>query len=133
MRSRAFKPDGAGRLEDRNLMSGTTAPHGPVLVSAYSLQQGQGMVQNAFELFAVSRDTPQNFERLRAMLASDARGIPFHAVSHLGPQTNAILNQMQADLAAGVPHAIQTAYQAVTAANQAQVNDSEQVGAIVVR
>jgi hypothetical protein len=91
------------------------------------------MVRRDFELFATSGDTSRNLERLRAMLAQNSEGVPFHRVDGLGMKTNAILDQMQADIAAGSPRAIDAAFHRAVAGIRADVQARVATGSVVVR
>jgi hypothetical protein len=85
-------------------------------------------VKGDFELFATNGD----FELLRAQLGQDTVVVPFNHAAGLGPKTDAILDQMLADLAAGAPHPIQTAYHRVIAVTDAVVRAEIDSGLVVV-
>lgn len=132
MRRRVFTPDALGRLEDRAMLSGATHAGGPVVLSSFRLIMALDMDKKDFELFATGQDTPHNFGRLRSMLSQNAEGLPFHKVDHVGKTINAILDQMQADIAAGAPHPIATAHQALVAATYAEVQMRVDDGSVVL-
>lgn len=132
-RIRSFQPDALGRLEDRALLSSAATARGPVVLPSYRLNIALDMVRRDFELFATSGDSSRNFERLRAMLAQNSVGLPFHQQDAVGKTTNAILNQMQKDIASGVPHPVALAHQRIVAAIHAEVQKRVDDGSVVVR
>jgi hypothetical protein len=126
MRRRAFKPEALGELEDRVVPSGP--PRGPVVLSGLHFNTALDLVKRDFELYAMSGD----FERLRAMLSQHTSGLPFHRVDAIGRTINAILAQMQSDLAAEVPRAIAMAHGKVADSIRADVQARIDNGTIVV-
>ncbi|MCA1685936.1 MAG: hypothetical protein LC745_08115 [Planctomycetia bacterium] len=108
MRRRAFVPEAPGKLEGRDLLSGGLhLHHGAVPLSAPAFGLILLQTKGFFEQFALSGD----LLRLKSQLAQGASTLPFHKAGMLGPKTNMILNQMEANIAAGKPGAINLAYQ----------------------
>ena len=129
MRRRAFTPDALGRLEDRVVLSHVAGlSQGPVELSDLRFNMAIGLVKKDFELFATSGD----LERLRAMLAEHTKGIPFHQVDGLGTKVDAILVQMQSDIASEAPRPISTSHHRVVGAIRADVKARIDDGSIVV-
>ena len=105
MRRRAFTPESPLGLEGRIVLSAVGPAGRPFGLSAETYGVGTFQVKNAFQLYGNSGD----LQRLRTMLAADSVGIPYHRATGLGPKTNVILAQMQANLQTHVPHAISSA------------------------
>ena len=118
MRNRSFVPDPLGPLEGRRLLSGGARPHLPVAFSGIAFNAGGMRVESYFQQYAEGG----NFGLLRTQLAEVSTAIPFGRQDGLGAKTNAILDQMRQDQAAGVPGAITTAYNSVIAGLKADVN-----------
>lgn len=123
--NRAFVPDALGRLEDRVVLSGVAAP---VALSALRFNMTLGFVRNDFQLFGTSGD----FARLRAALAQHVAPLPFARADGLGATTNAILDRMQAGIAAHAPGPVASALHQVEAAIRADARARIDAGSVVV-
>ena len=119
-RKRAFVPESLGPLEGRQLLSGagSQTPHGPVGLSGVGFNTAGLRIKGDFQQYALGR----NFQLLRTQLATFSAAIPYGKVDGLGQKTNAILDQMRANQANGVPGAIASAYQQVRAGLKADVD-----------
>lgn len=125
MRRRAFVPEAPGRLEGRALLSGS---RGPVHLSAAAFGLDLLQIKGDFQQFSISGD----LALLRAQLAMRAAPVPFSRVDGLGQRVNLILGRLEADLAARIPGAINTAYNEVITGIRADVQARINNGTVVV-
>lgn len=111
-RRRDFIPEAPGGLEGRTLLSGGHAAHpGAVPLSGRAFGLILLQTKGYFQQFAISGD----LATLKSQLAQGASTLPFNQADGLGPKTNTILDQMEANITARVPGAITLAYQQVVA------------------
>ena len=131
MRTRAYRPEVPVCLEDRSLLSGVAGLSAdPVVLPQRRFNFVGEHMQQGFVLFARDRDVIQ----LRGEIIDDvAVMIPFGRVDGLGVSINRIVNRMQHDLSAHVPHAIRSALNDVIAVTRADVKARVQAGDVVVR
>ena len=108
-----------GCLEDRSLLSGVAGLSAdPVVLSQRRFNKVGEQIHLGFRLFARDRvisDLRDDLYNNTAMI------IPFARVDGQGVSINRILNRMQHDLAAKVPHAIRSARNEVLAVIRADV------------
>lgn len=130
MRTRAYRPEVSGCLEDRSLLSGVAGPLAhPVVISERRLAFIAEHMQNGFV----------EFERFHAIsyihneIDDVVVMIPFGRVDGLGVKIDRILDRMRRDLYAHVPDAVHTAFKDVLAATRAEVEARVQAGDVVVR
>ncbi|MDR3639471.1 MAG: hypothetical protein P4L84_37065 [Isosphaeraceae bacterium] len=129
MRSRAYRPEAPGCLEDRSLLSAATGPStDPVVISGRQFSGIIDDMQNDFERFAGS----QNLSRLRMQLQADAVLIPFGRVDGLGVSINRILVNMRQEIAAGAPAPVISASNDVAAVTRALVEARIQAGDVIL-
>jgi hypothetical protein len=109
MRRRAFIPEAPDGLEGRALLSG--AGHDPHPGAAPLSGRAFGVLtlqtRGFFEQFAISGDAAL----LKSQLQEGNNTLPYHAVDQLSLKSNRIVDQMVANLAAGVPGAIKMGYE----------------------
>jgi hypothetical protein len=131
MRTRAYRPEVPGRLEDRSLLSGGAKPSAhPVVLSQLNFDRIGEQIDLGFQLFARDRVVSD----LRSHLYSNAAvRIPFGRVDGLGVSINRIVSRMHRDLATNDPQAIPTARNEVLAMTRAVVEARIQAGDVVVR
>lgn len=130
MRTRAYRPEVPGCLEDRSLLSAVAGLSAdPVVITHNRIITITEQVGLAFQLFHHDRDVAH----LRDEIYDVAVIIPFGRVDGLGLSINRIVNRMQRGLSAHVPHAIGLARNAVIAAMRAEVEARVQAGDVVVR
>ena len=143
MRTRAFRPEVPGWLEDRSLLSGVAGlSSDPVVLPMHTLLFVQDQIREFFVLFArhiepvdASRtespggDTTQLLVELHYL----AGMIPFGQVDGLGVASERIVGNMRRDLAAHVPNAILSARNEELAVFRADVEALVRAGEVVVR
>ena len=130
MRTRAYRPEVAGCLEDRSLLSGVTGPSAdPVILSRDRLNFVAEQILTDFDTFARNRDIIQ----LRNDISDVIVIIPFGQVDGLERSINRILHRMQHDISANVPHAFRSALNDVLAMTRAEVEARIRAGDVVVR
>jgi hypothetical protein len=130
MRRRAYRPEVPDCLEGRSLLSGVAglSAH-PVVVSHRHLNRAGEHMQFAFGEFTRFRVV----SILRDELHNEATPIPFERVDGLDATIDRIVDRMQHDLSAHVPHAIRSAQRAVLVAIRASVLARVRAGDLVVR
>jgi hypothetical protein len=130
MRTRAYRPEVPGCLEDRSLLSGVAGPSAdPVIFSRHRLSFIVQHMQNGFDLFARYRDVSLIHNEIDDVVVM----IPFARADGLRGSIFRILTRMQDDLSAHVPHAFRRARIDVNAAIRADVEARVQAGDLVVR
>jgi hypothetical protein len=131
MRTRAYRPEAPACLEDRSLLSGFAGPsHEPVVLLNRQLDKVIDHMESSFLLVARNG---LSVPHLRQQLRDVAVIIPFGRVDGLGVSIKRIVNRMQHDLAAGVPHPIRSASEDAVAATRATVKARVEAGDVVVR
>lgn len=129
MRKRIFVPETPAHLEGRALLSGGLhLHHGAVPLSAPLFNVGLLQVKGYFQQFAIGGD----LNLLRSQLQQNAKTLPFNQADQLGPKTNMILNQMEANAAAGSSGAITMAYRQTVGGIKASIIRHIQNGTVVV-
>jgi hypothetical protein len=130
MRTRAYRPEAPGCLEDRSLLSALAGPSAaPVVVSGRVLSSLIEEIDHDFERFA----EVQNFSRLRNQLHPAAVLVPFGRVDGLGGSINRILVTMRQEIAAGAPHPVTSAGDDVIAVIRTLVEARIRAGDVIVR
>jgi hypothetical protein len=130
MRTRAYRPEVAGCLEERLLLSGVTGPLAhPVILSRDRLNFVAEQILMDFDTFARNHDIIQ----LRNDLGDVIVIIPFGQVDGLERSINRILHRMQHELSADVPHAFRSARHDVLAVTRAEVVARIRAGDVIVR
>jgi hypothetical protein len=131
MRTRAYRPEVPGCLENRSLLSGVAGVSAdPVILLQFKLNKVAELTRDYFVTFG-ERD--RSVADLRVALIDVIVMIPFERVDGLGASINGILGRMQKDLSANVPDAVRTAGNDVIAATRAEVEARVQAGDVVVR
>ena len=103
MRTRAYRPEILGCLEDRSLLSGVARlTADPVVLTRRQFHFIAEHMRLGFQSFARNRDVSQLHNEINDV----AVWIPFGRVDGLQESINQIVNTMQHDLAANVPHGI---------------------------
>jgi hypothetical protein len=130
MRTRAYRPEVPGCLEDRSLLSGIAgmAAH-PIVLSRQQFNLVPERIQSAFQSFRKGFGIAQLHDDILGAVVR----IPFGRVDGLAVSINGILNRMQHDLSAKVPDAISSARADVTAVTRADVEARAQAGDLVIR
>jgi hypothetical protein len=130
MRTRAYRPEVPGCLEDRTLLSGVAGLSAdPVVLTHRRLNFVIERIGQGFELGARYGDVIH----LRNEIDDVVVLIPFERVDGLDATIDRIVNRMQHDLAAHVPHAVRTAFNDVIAATRAEVAARVRAGDVVLR
>lgn len=130
MRTRAYRPEVSGCLEDRSLLSGVAGVSAdPVVLSRVRFNYVAEQIRAGFQFFIRDRDIPQ----LRDELYDFAVFIPFGQADGLGVSINRIVTEMRNNLSAHAPHAIHSALNEVLAVTRAQVRARVQAGDVVIR
>jgi hypothetical protein len=129
MRTRAYRPEILGCLEDRSLLSGVAGLTDPVVLTRRQFHFIAEHMRQGFVTFARNRDVSQLHNEINDV----AVWIPFGRVDGLQVSINHIVNTMQHDLAANVPHAIRNAGNDVLAVTRADVQALARAGDLVVR
>jgi hypothetical protein len=131
MRMRAYRPEVPVCLEERSLLSGVAglSAH-PVVFSQRRFNFVGDHMRQGFILFTRYRDVTQ----LRSEIIDDVVAmIPYGQVDGLGVSINRIVNRMQHEISAHVPHAIRSARNDVLAVTRADVEARVRAGDVVVR
>jgi hypothetical protein len=130
MRTRAYRPEVPGCLEDRSLLSGVAGPSAdPVLFSRHRLSFIVQHMQQGFDLFARYRDVSQ----IRSEVDDVVVMLPFGRADGVRGSIDRIITRMQRDLRAHVPHAFRRARIDVNATIRADVEARVRAGDLVVR
>jgi hypothetical protein len=134
MRTRAYRPEVPGCLEDRSLLSGAAGLSAdPVVLSRLRLNKVAEHVRASFLTFARDAKVFHEVSHLGDDIYDAVVVIPFGRVDGLGVSINRILSRMQHDLSAHVPHAITSARDDVLAVIRADVEARVRAGDVVVR
>ena len=130
MRTRAYRPEVSGCLEDRSLLSSVAGLSAdPIVFTRREFNLIPEQIQEAFQ----SARRVGDFTDLHDEILDAVVNIPFGRVDGLAVSINGILNRMQHDLSAKVPGAISSARNDVIAVTRADVEARAQAGDIVVR
>jgi hypothetical protein len=130
MRTRAYRPEVPGCLENRSLLSGVAGMSAdPIVLTRREFNLVPEEIRSAFE------DYRQGFgiEKLHNDILDAVAPIPYAQADGLGSSITRILKTMQRDIHAKDPQAINSAVNAVTAVTRADVQAFAQAGKIVVR
>jgi hypothetical protein len=126
MRTRAYRPEVPGCLENRSLLAGVAGMSAdPIVLTRREFNLVPEEIRSAFE------DYRQGFgiEKLHNDILDAVAPIPYAQADGLGSSITRILKTMQRDIHAKDPQAIN----AVTAVTRADVQALAQAGNIVVR
>lgn len=124
MRSRAYRPEVTGCLEDRLLLTGD-----PFVLPLRQLHRTTLHMQFSFGSFARLRVLSD----LRDELQGEAKSIPFGRADGLGASIDLILDDLQRDLSARVPHAIHSAQNALFGVIRADLSARIRSGDLILR
>jgi hypothetical protein len=130
MHSRAYRPDVPICLENRSLLSVAAANSADPYV--YPLRQFNlfaEKMQIGFDLFVRHHDVSELHDEIDDIIVL----IPFERVDGLGVSIDRIVDRMQHDLSAHVPHAVHSAYNDVIAVARADVQARVRAGDIILR
>jgi hypothetical protein len=130
MRTRAYRPEVPGCLEDRSLLSSVAGRSAdPIVFTRREFNLIPEQIQSAFQFSRRNGDIPHLHDEILDAVVN----IPFGRVDGLAVSINGILDKMQHNLSAKVPHAISSARNDVIAVTRADVEARAQAGDIVVR
>jgi hypothetical protein len=130
MRTRAYRPEVPGCLEDRSLLSSVAGLSAdPIVLTRREFNMIPEQIQAAFQYSRRNGDIPHLHDEILDAVVN----IPFGRVDGLAVSINGILNRMQHDISGKVPHAISSARNDVIAVTYADVQALAQAGDIVVR
>jgi len=130
MRTRAYRPEVPGCLEDRSLLSGVAGPSAdPVIFSRHRLSFIVEHIQGGFDLFARYRDISQLHSEIDDVVVM----IPFGRADGVRGSINRIVTRMQNEISAHVPHAFRRARIDVNATIRADVEARVRAGDVVLR
>jgi hypothetical protein len=130
MRTRAYRPEAPACLEERSLLSGVAGlSANPVVLTRRQFTQVVDFMHLGFYNFTQYRDV----EHLREDLRDVAVIIPFGRVDGLGVSINRIVDRMEEDISAKVPHPVRSALIDVLAATRAEVAARVRAGDVVLR
>lgn len=130
MRTRAYRPEAPGGLEDRSLLSSVAGLSAdPIVLTRREFNMIPEQIQEAFQFSRRNGD----IQHLHAEILDAVANIPFGRVDGLAVSINDILKRMQHDLSAKVPDAVSRARNDVIAVTRADVEARVQAGDIVVR
>jgi hypothetical protein len=130
MRTRAYRPEVSGCLENRSLLSGVAGTSSvPIVLTRREFNQVPEEIQEAFLEFR------QGFgiEELHTEILDAVAPIPFGQADGLGSSITRILKTMQRDIHGKDPQAITSAHNDVIAVTRADMQALAQAGTIVVR
>ena len=130
MRTRAYRPEVPGCLEDRSLLSGVVGPSAdPVVFSRHRLSFIVEHIQQGFAMIARYRDVSQLHSEIDDVVVM----LPFGRVDGIRGSIDRIVARMLNDFRARVPHAFRRARIDVNAAIRADVEARVRAGDLVVR
>lgn len=129
-RTRAYRPEVPGRLEDRALLS-SAAPSAadPRVLLSYKLTQIGQQTQTAFQLYLRDGECAHLGDSIHGVVVM----IPFQQADGLSRRIAGILSNMRHDIRAHVPDAVQTAYRDVIDVILLDVEAGVHAGKIVIR
>jgi hypothetical protein len=130
MRTRAYRPEVPGCLENRSLLSGAAGMSAdPIVLTRREFNIVPEEIRSAFQ------DYRKGFgiEELHNDILDAVAPIPYGLADGLGSSITRILKTMQQDIHAKDPQAINSAVTAVIAVTRADVQALAQAGNIVVR
>ena len=130
MRTRAYRPEVPGCLEDQSLLSGVAGPSAdPVIFSRHRLSFIVQHMQQGFDLYARYRDVSQ----IRSEVDDVVVMIPFGRADGVRGSLDRVVNRMQREISAHIPLAFRRARIDVNAVIRAQVEARVRAGDLVVR
>jgi hypothetical protein len=130
MRTRAYRPEVPGCLEDRSLLSGLAGPSAdPVIFSRHRLSFIVQHMQQGFDLYARYRAVSLIHNEVDDVVVM----LPFGRADGVRGSIDRILTRMQREISAHVPHAFRRARIDVTATIRADVEARVRAGDLVVR
>ena len=130
MRTRAYRPEVPGCLEDRSLLSGVVGPSAdPVVFSRHRLSFIVGHMQQGFDLFARYRDISLLYSEIDDVVVM----LPFGRADGVRGSIDRIITRMQREISAHVPHAFRRARFDVNATIRADVEARVRAGDLVIR
>ena len=130
MRTRAYRPEVPGHLEDRSLLSGVAGPSAdPVVFSRHRLSFIVQHMQQGFDLYARYRDVSLIHNEVDDVVVM----LPFGRADGVRGSIDRIITRMQREIAAHVPGAFHRARVDVTATIRRDVEARVRAGDLVVR
>ena len=130
MRTRAFRPEAPGCLEDRALLSGVAGHSAdPTVFTRREFNFVPEEIQDAFHLFRQG----SGFTELHEEISEAVVAVPFGRQDGLAASINSILGKLQQDMHAKVPDAVSAAHNEVLAVTRAAMQAQAQAGNVVVR
>src|ERR1700733_4642909 len=129
MRTRAYRPEVPGCLENRSLLSGVAGTSAdPTVLTRREFNLVPEEIRSAFQEYR------QGFgiEELHNEILDAVAPIPYGQADGLGSSITRILKTLQRDIHAKDPQAINSAVNAVIAVTRADVQALAQAGRIVV-
>jgi hypothetical protein len=130
MRTRAYRPEVPGCLENRSLLSGVAAlSPDPVILRRTKFNLVAEHIRMGFEFFSRDRVDSEVRDEVHNVIVL----IPFGRVDGLGVSINNIVDRMEYEVSANVPHAVRSALHEVLAVIRADVKARVQAGDVVVR
>jgi hypothetical protein len=130
MRTRAYRPEVSGSLEDRSLLSSVAGLSAdPIVLTRSEFNLVPERIQEAFYTFRKGFGVSELHDDILNAIVN----IPFGRVDGLAKSINGILKMMEQDIHAKVPDAISSAQNDVIAVVRADVQARAQAGDIIVR
>ncbi len=130
MRTRAYRPEAPGYLEERSLLSGVAGPSAdPIVLTRREFNEVPEQIQEAFYLFRQGNGISELHDDILNAVVT----VPFGREDGLAESINRILNGLQQDMHAKDPHAVSTAHNEVLAVTRAAMQAQAQAGNVVVR
>ncbi len=130
MRTRAYRPEIPGCLEDRSLLSGVAGPSAdPVVFSRHRLSFIVQHIQQGFDLFARYHDISQ----VRSEIDDVVVMLPFGRADGIRGSLDRVVARMQREIRAHVPGAFHRARIDVTNVIRADVEARVRAGDLIVR
>ncbi len=130
MRTRAYRPEAPGCLEDRSLLSGAAGPSAdPIVFTRRQFNNVPAQIQDAFYLFRQGGGIPELHDEINEAVVA----VPFGRQAGLAASINRTLNTLRQDMHAKVPQAVSIAHNEVIAATRAAMQAQAQAGNVVVR
>jgi hypothetical protein len=130
MRTRAYRPEAPGCLEERSLLSGVAGSSADTTVfTRREFNEVPEQIQEAFYDFRQG----DGISELHHDILDAVVVVPFGRQDGLAASINGILDTLHHDMHAKVPNAVSTAHNEVLTVTRAAMQAQAQAGNVVVR
>jgi hypothetical protein len=130
MRTRAYRPEAPGCLEERSLLSGVAGPSAnPIVFTRREFNYVPEQIQEAFHFYRQGSGISELHDEINEAVVA----VPFGRQDGLAASINSILDTLQHEMHAKVRTAVSTAHNEVLAVTRAAMQAQAQAGNVVVR